>query len=101
MMKVDVYIPNISKYFKNCIEEKHSAKDKVMIGRKYFYTGYHKILTADRAKICCWIVSSSLLSTHGGTAASTRFLMAKKKREKQVTRVKLWSVDWKNEKAST
>lgn len=28
------------------------------------------ILTADRASICCWIVSSSLLSTQGGTAAS-------------------------------
>ena len=53
IVKVDVYIPNISKYFLNCIEEKHSAKDEVMIGRKYFSTRYHKILTADRAKICC------------------------------------------------
>lgn len=30
----------------------------------------NRILTADKASICCWIVSSSLLSTQGGTAAS-------------------------------
>lgn len=42
-VKVDVYSPNSSKHFKNCIEEKHS-KDKIMIGKKYFYTGNHRYL---------------------------------------------------------
>lgn len=48
-----MYIPDISKYVLNYIEEDHSAKDKVTIGRRYHYMEYHKILTADKAKICC------------------------------------------------
>lgn len=35
----------------NCVEEEHSAK--VTLGRRYYYAEHCKILTADKAKICC------------------------------------------------
>lgn len=48
-MKVDMYSPNISEHLKNCIEEKHS-KDKIMIGRKYFYIRNHRYLQLIRPR---------------------------------------------------
>lgn len=68
-----------------------------MLGRKYLYTEYHNILTADKAKICCWMVSSSLLSTHGGTAASKKVFNSKEEKRKTDYKGYTAIVLWKNE----